>query len=230
LTLANVKAKDYGTYHVEIEAEPFRSLKMAALSRTALLVDGETGIVSGSLLREVFQDISGNFVDQLTKSDKYQSSNPDFIDTIGSFEAPKDFDENYGQRISGYLLPPRTGEYVFYLASDDGSELFISSDDSPAYSKLEASVRVVAPAMSIRGWQERSAAVSRPIQLEAGKRYAVKVLMKEGRWGDHLAVAWQMPGDPPPKAGDPPIPGKYLEFDWNVLLANETKNAEAIGE
>ena len=33
---------------------------------------------------------------------------------------------------------------------------------------------------------------------------------KEGPEADYLSVTWQMPGQPPPQNGDPPIPGTYL--------------------
>lgn len=54
--------------------------------------------------------------------------------------------------------------------------------------------------------------ISEPVHLEAGKRYYIETLFKEDLVGDHLQVAWQMPGQPPPKNGDPPIPGPYLAY------------------
>jgi hypothetical protein len=40
--------------------------------------------------------------------------------------------ENYSMRISGVLVPPVTGNYVFYISSDDNGRLFLSSDANPA--------------------------------------------------------------------------------------------------
>src|SRR6185503_10778348 len=48
------------------------------------------------------------------------------------------------------------------------------------------------------------------IALVAGQRYYIEALMKEGAGGDHLAVAWQKPGDPIPANSSSPIPGLYL--------------------
>jgi hypothetical protein len=33
--------------------------------------------------------------------------------------------------MMGYFYPPTDGDYVFYLCSDDNSQLFLSTDDNP---------------------------------------------------------------------------------------------------
>src|ERR1043165_7672301 len=66
--------------------------------------------------------------------------------TIGSdkggiipfFEAGTNFADNYVNRIFGYFIPPTTGDYVFFIASDDDSDLFLSTDADPANKKLIA--------------------------------------------------------------------------------------------
>ena len=91
-------------------------------------------------MRKVFQNVPGGRVEQLTESEKYQSGPPDIVDAVDSWEAPSNTGDNYGQRIRGFLLPLQTGDYVFYLASDDASELYISSDESLDNCKLVAKV------------------------------------------------------------------------------------------
>ena len=105
-------------------------------------------------------------------------------------------------------------------ASDDEGELSISSDESPDNLELVASVKRGPSGIgnesgrtNKRAWGANPGAVSKSIHLEAGKRYSVKALMKEDSGQDHLSVTWQMPGDPPPKPGDAPISGEYLEFE-----------------
>ena len=51
---------------------------------------------------------------------------------------PVDWAEQYGARISGYLHPPGTGSYTFWISSDDGSQLWLSTDDDPANLSLVA--------------------------------------------------------------------------------------------
>src|ERR1041384_4252154 len=41
--------------------------------------------------------------------------------------------DNYGQRMRALLIPPATGQYVFWIASDDNSILYLSSDEDPAH-------------------------------------------------------------------------------------------------
>lgn len=114
-------------------------------------------------------------------------------------------------RLCGFLTPPVSGDYVFYVCADDEGALFLSPDDSP---EQKRQIAWAPPWNSPRIWRGGAASrVSSPIRLEAGKRYYVEALMSEsiGR-DDNLAVAWQMPGQPPPKNGDPPIPGTFLAY------------------
>lgn len=38
--------------------------------------------------------------------------------------------------MKGWLIPPVTGNYTFWIASDDSSELWLSTDDNPANVEL----------------------------------------------------------------------------------------------
>src|SRR6185503_7824961 len=54
------------------------------------------------------------------------------------FESGVGFADNYANRFSGFFLPPTTGNYIFFIAGDDDSDLFLSTDDNPANKKLIA--------------------------------------------------------------------------------------------
>ncbi len=58
--------------------------------------------------------------------------------------------------------------------------------------------------------------MSASIPLEAGRKYYLEALMKEGTGGENLAVAWRKPGDLPLQNGDPPIPGAFLSSTGSV--------------
>jgi hypothetical protein len=60
------------------------------------------------------------------------------ISLASSFEMPVDADEDYTRRVSGYFLPPTSGNYVFFVCSDDDSDLFLSTDSDPAHKRLIA--------------------------------------------------------------------------------------------
>ena len=79
-------------------------------------------------------------------------------------------------RTPRFIKPPRTGEYVFYLASDDEGELSISSDESPDNLELVASVKrgpseigKESGRTNKRAWGVNPSAVSKSIHLEASK-------------------------------------------------------------
>lgn len=85
-------------------------------------------------------------------------------------------DEWYAIVYSGYLKIDKGGPYTFYLASDDGSELFIS--DTPVVSNL-----------GMHGVVE----LSQQVDLEEGF-YAVKITFYQGSGGHNLTFSWTTPG------------------------------------
>jgi len=98
------------------------------------------GAESNGVLREVWLNIGGTAVADLTNNAAFPST-PSFDEVMTSgFEAPTDVSENYGQRLRALLLPPTTGKYYFFTASDDASQLYLSTDDTPANRRLIARV------------------------------------------------------------------------------------------
>jgi len=43
---------------------------------------------------------------------------------------------NYGSVSQGLILAPETGPYIFHVASDDQSQLLLSTDDTPAHLRV----------------------------------------------------------------------------------------------
>ena len=82
-------------------------------------------------------------------------------------------------------MPPQSGAYTFALRSDDSSQLYLSSDDTPDNKTLL--LREDACCRSF------DANASGPVTLEAGRRYYIEGLMKEGGGPDYLYVAWKTP-------------------------------------
>ena len=209
LSVRDVSVSDLGRYHVEIGHPDSESI--AVQSEGAFLV-AQDGIAKGGLRKDVFLNIAGPGAGSLTPLTDLPRfpDEPDIHGSIGSFELPADVGEEYGVRMSGFLAPPTTGNYVFYLVSDDSSQLFLSTDETPENKRPIA--RLLGHNGLPRGWRTLSPAnISAPIAMQAGKRYWVEALFLEVQGGDHFAVIWQMPDKPPPKNGAPPIPGKYLE-------------------
>jgi len=128
-------------------------------------------------------------------------SKPDEAGNLPAFEAPSNVGDHYLARLRGFLYPPATGEYVFAIASDDDSDLLLSTDANPQNRKLIAYVRGWTDPRKFDAFPTQK---SKPIRLQAGKRYYIEALHKEGEGNDHLAVAWHGPGV------DGVIPGRCL--------------------
>jgi len=148
-------------------------------------------VVKAALKREVWTNLpgGGQALTELTGSLFFPQS-PDLTGYTQNFKAPTSFGDNYGQRLSGYVIPPETGNYTFWIASDDGGELSISSDSNAANKKRIATVN---GAVGEEQWTGQGNQQSAVIPLLAGQRYFIEALQKEGGGGDHLAVAWQGP-------------------------------------
>src|SRR6266540_4262246 len=95
---------------------------------------------SNGVLRESYSGINGTAVSDLTNNPAFPN-NPTTVTVITNFfEAPINVADNYGQRMSGYLVPPTTGSYLFWVSSDDNSILALSTDDNSANKRVIASV------------------------------------------------------------------------------------------
>jgi len=129
----------------------------------------------------------------------YLSLPPTGIEPLNIFEFPdypKDRwrvngqdQSNYGNRIHGWLYPENDGLYTFYTSSDDDSDLYLSTDETPGNA-----TRIAWETGSSRErlWQTGSEQ-SAPIELEGGERYYICALHREGGGNDNLAIAWSGP-------------------------------------
>jgi hypothetical protein len=156
--------------------------------------------VPGFLKFEVYTNIAGTAVADLTASPDYPGS-PGRVFYMPSFDTrtvyPNDSHENYGGRLSGFITPTETADYLFFLRSDDASELFLSTDETTA--NLQSILEKPAA-----GPFEEPGSFAQ--SMVAGQRYAFEVLYKEGTGTDLCQVAWRKDGDPTPAAELTPIP------------------------
>jgi hypothetical protein len=152
----------------------------------------------GYIKRELYTNITGTSVANLTNNAKFPNS-PDQVDYPSSMGWPvANIADNYGGRFSGWLVPPMTGQYYFAIRSDDNSQLALSPNNSPNYKV----VLVTEPSCC----EAFDAHTNGPITLQAGQRYYIEALMKEGGGSDYLYVAWKTPTNLTWNV----IPGQYL--------------------
>ncbi len=117
--------------------------------------------------------------------------NDTYTKTFATFETETNTGITYyGQRLRTFVVPPTNGLYRFWIASDDTSRLFLSSNENPSNTTAIAWVNGWT---SSRQWTVESNQQSAAIYLEAGRRYYLEALMQQGGGGDNLAVRWQLP-------------------------------------
>gem|GEM_PF-747118 len=185
------------------------------MKRACLLIVLCFGLVSasnagstGKILFEHYWTNGQATLDALFNTPSFPSW-PDSVELRTSLEGPIDWRDSYGTRVRGYLVPPQDGSYTFWIASDDQSQLWLSSDSTSANAVQIASVSGWTPSRdfdNLGGGQGGTQQKSSPIPLKAGIKYFIKVFQIEGQVGDNLAVAWQGPGIPNREI----IQGQYL--------------------
>ena len=153
-------------------------------------ISAPTNLGSGQILREWWTGVSGGTVQLLTSATAYPYA-PTGNNMLATFEAPTNWADNYGTRVRGYVHAPVSGQYRFWIAGDDYSELRLSSGANPANAQFIASV----PGYTgVREWTKYAQQKSALITLVAGQKYYIEALQKEGGGGDNLAVGWEVPG------------------------------------
>src|ERR1043166_1628989 len=203
---------------------------LAGNPNSACTLSFKTPVIScGFALQQLYMNISGGLPSDTRASPNF----PDRADSttyITSLEGPLNAFDNYGTRISGYLIPPKSGNYNFFMASDDGGEFLLSSDENPAnLTKLcfepawngsrQWTGDAASPPNRNPAAPENQSSTLFPagISMTAGQKYYFELVHKEGGGGDNCAVAWQLPGGPVQAKGPPPMRGRFLS-----ALANPT--------
>ena len=151
----------------------------------------------GGAIRQWWLGVTGTDVATLTGDARYPDD-PDGEELVALMEGPIDWADDYGSRIYGWLYPQASGDYTFWIASDDQGELWLSTDADPANAVLIAGVEGWVPSRDfygttgVPGARQQSALIT----LQASQVYYIEALMNEGAGGDNIAVAWQGPGVP----------------------------------
>jgi hypothetical protein len=184
-------------------------LNSTALTESWVYAGAVVGPEDNGLVAEYWVGISGLSPNNLLADPRYPNSPDGAYFITDSFRA-KFSGDNYGQRIRGYIVPPVTGNYTFYIASDDGSRLFLSTGTSPVNTDpaLGNHIAEAPGSCNIDQWDKFPEQTSEAISLTAGSLYYVEVLHKEGGGSDHVSVGWKRPGETTIEV----IPVTYLRY------------------
>ncbi|MFP4469320.1 MAG: TIM-barrel domain-containing protein [Bacteroidales bacterium] len=158
-------------------------------SEVASIVVGDFG--SGSILSQIWYDIPGVWVENLTMNPRYPAD-PDENNYLDSFSTPVETADHYGRRVLGYVHPPVSGYYRFWISGDDYCELWLSTDSTFNNRQLIAEV----PGWTLPGeWEKYPEQQSLTVSLAKGEKYCIMALQKEEAGGDFVEVAWDIPGN-----------------------------------
>jgi hypothetical protein len=184
-------------------------LDSTALTENVIYTGSIDDPADAGLVAEYWLGVDGLDPNDLLAYTRYPN-NPDGAYFITNGFRGKFSGDSYGQRIRGYLVPPVSGDYTFYIASDDGSRLFLSGDTTPVNTDpaLGNHIAEAPGACNIDQWDKYPEQTSGTVSLTAGNYYYVEVLHKERFGGDHVSVSWIRPGETSIEV----IPGTYLRY------------------
>jgi chitodextrinase len=173
----------------------------SATDAVDITVDGGSGVScasAGSIQVETWTGISGKDISSIPVN-----SSPSSVSNLTIFETPAKIGDNYGSRVRGYICVPATGNYTFWIASDDTGELWLSTDENPGN---KVRIAYVSGWTYSRQWDKYGTQRSASVSLVGGRKYYIEALLKEASGGDHVAVGWQLPNG----TLERPIPGMRL--------------------
>lgn len=152
---------------------------------------------TGTISREQWNNVDGNDISNIPLQKEASS-----ISEITMLETTNK-GEKYGARIRGYLCPPQSGNYTFYISGDDAAELWLSTNDDAAN---KVKIANLLSWTGFRDWNKYPSQKSEQVYLQKGHRYYIEVLHKQGGGGDHVSVGWQLPDG----TMEAPIAGRRL--------------------
>jgi hypothetical protein len=140
---------------------------------------------------EKWNNVSGTTLQDLFDDDRYPYSPDETVSHTSAEMYAPNVGSNHAIKISGFITPPTSGNYTFWIASDDQGVLRLSNNAQPGNVTDAAFV----PSWTThRQWNKFPEQQSTSRYLLAGHRYYFEALAKEGSGGDNLSIAWQGPG------------------------------------
>lgn len=153
---------------------------------TLFIVDqGASSLVEAGLFKEERWNTTSVY-----DNNNWGSLPPDHSGYLVEASTAQSVGDRYSRRLSGVFTAPATGTYVFSVASDDSSRLYISPDRNPANKVQVASLTGWS---NFQEWTKFASQQTVEIALAAGGQYYIEAQHLENSGGDHLSIAWRGP-------------------------------------
>ena len=171
--------------------QPFGPSIMGNGEEVSVALDRTHSFTTGGVDRSIWTGLSGWGMTPV-KDRVTGNVAPNIQNRLNRLEVPQSDPDaaSYGQWVRGWIIPPETGNYQFYISSDDQSELWLSTSKSKANKTKIASV---AEWTNFEEWDKFPSQTSASIPLVANTSYYFEIYHVEGDGGDHFSVAWKRP-------------------------------------
>lgn len=187
------------------------TVTMVDTNRNLVVLQDGTGAIAVNVTNIADYPEPGEVVTLASENGSpYVPSFPDYPyrpsgwDMMPSLEAPANWGNYHLTRMRGFLHPPATGEYTFWIASDNCGELWLSPDEDPGKIKRIALLKS-GEWVNQHEWTRYPWQRSEPIFLKGGSVYYIEAFEEQLTLDDNLSVAWEGGGLP-----QAVISGKYL--------------------
>jgi len=157
---------------------------------------------------------------------------------VGRFDTrtvfPDDSHENYLARITGFITPTETADYYFFVRSDDASRVYLSTTETAPNPETDTPIAIETACCGAFMEPESgdAATTATPISLQAGRKYAILVFLKEGGGGDWLELAWRKSTDATVATDLRPLTGNffasYVDPNADVTITQQPADQEAV--
>ncbi len=156
-------------------------------------------IINGNAMKYIDTTHTGKIYGQFWTGESHSDTSIAQLKTWIGGHSPNRTDSSYyigetwnssyfGDKWTGWILPPISGSYTFYTLSDDASSFYLSTDSTTGHLST-------APICSLAIWKPdwAHAGVSGSIALQSGKRYYFEYYHKQGNGGTYCYVGWTGP-------------------------------------
>lgn len=121
-------------------------------------------------------------------------------------ECRRKSEPDFRQRLRGRIVAPATGEYTFWISSNNWCELWLGENESRFSARLLAGLADGRHATRPRQFDRHPSQQSAPVRLVAGREYHLEILHRHRKSVDHhVVVAWTPPGGDKPEILPPSV-------------------------